>query len=101
MQLPDLHQTILDCAGVDALFHDIDSCTEVIEVIPRYADRRYASEQTLSLNEGRQRLRDGTLQGVQIRYMYEGSQWWDTLMRTPQGVRVVRIEHHFADGATT
>jgi hypothetical protein len=33
---------------------------------------------------------------VQLRYRYRGRQWWDTLLRTEDGVRIVRIEQPFA-----
>jgi hypothetical protein len=53
------------------------------------------TEQSLSLEQARQLLLEGRARGIQIRYHYDGADWWDTLMRTPQGIRLVRIRHEF------
>lgn len=94
-QLAELHQAELDEATVDQLFADIAALTRVIEVLPKYDSRSYAPDAPITLDEARELLRAGTLRGVQVRYRHDGAQWWDTLMRTPTGVRVVRIRHEF------
>jgi hypothetical protein len=94
-KLADLHEAILDAATLERLFQDLAFCTEIIEIIPRYARHLLVAEQTVSLDQARELLLSGEARGVQIRYRYEGAQWWDTLMRTPEGVRIVRIRHEF------
>lgn len=95
--LPDLHQGLLDDATVDQLFRDLASFARILEIIPKFADRRPVEDgaSVLSLEEARSLLQSGAVRGVQVRYQHEGAQWWDTLMRTPQGVRLVRIRHEF------
>ncbi len=95
-ELPDLHQGVIDHATLDQLVIDIETCTELLEVIPKYgADRQVAESEVMELRLAVSQLKDGALRGVQIRYIHEGSQWWDTLMATAQGVRLVRIKHDF------
>ena len=95
MKLPDLHQSFLDPQTLANLFRDIRVCTTVVEVIPKYAAKRMVSETSISLDEGQRLLNSGEARAVQIRYVYEGAQWWDTLINTPSGVQVVRIRHDF------
>ncbi len=92
-ELAPLHESILDDATVDQLFQDIASLTQVIEVIPKTSDRGYVPEHSIPLEDAREMLRQGAVRAVQIRYVYDGVQWWDTLMVHPRGVRVVRISH--------
>jgi hypothetical protein len=40
----------------------------------------------------REALGAGSAVGVQIRYRHRGRAWCDTLLRTPEGVRLVRSE---------
>jgi hypothetical protein len=94
--LPELQQAILDEATFENLFRDIIECAEVTEVIPKYGPESYVPENVaLSLEEGCALLRRGELRGLQVRYRYQGADWWDTLMKTPAGIRLVRIRHDF------
>jgi hypothetical protein len=93
--LPDLCRTTLDEATLDQLFRDLEHCAEIIEIIPKYSDRRMVSEPAISLTEARDLLASGQARGVQIRYRYEDAEWWDTLKVSPAGVRLVRIRHEF------
>jgi hypothetical protein len=94
--LPELHQGVLDLAALDQMVLDIETCTELLEVIPKYgADSLVAENELMDLRTAINCLKQGSLRGVQIRYMHEGSQWWDTLIGAPQGVRLVRIKHDF------
>ena len=96
-KLPDLHQAILDAATLQQLSADIIACTELLEVIPKYAGNSYVQDApSLTIHEGIQLLATGELLGLQLRYRYEGALWWDTLMRTPAGIRLVRIQHNIS-----
>lgn len=93
--LPELHQSIIDNETVVCLFRDIAACTQVIEVLPRYASQQLIEDRSVSLDQGRQLLMEGQARAVQIRYRYDGAEWWDTLIRQPNGVKIVRIRHDF------
>jgi hypothetical protein len=92
LALPPLQQAPLDAATVDQLFADLATCTQVLAVIPRHAARTMIVEPSISLADAHAALRAGTLRGVQIRYRYDGREWTDTLLPTPDGgARLVRI----------
>lgn len=93
--LPDLHEAVLDDATLDELFADVANCTQISEVIAKHGTRQHTPDRSYTLDDARRMLLDGSVLGVQLRYTYEGDQWWDTLMRIPAGVRLVRIRHSF------
>lgn len=94
--LPELQQSILDPEMLDQLFADIRAHTELIEIIPKFSAQGYVAEKRITLDEGEELFRAGSLRALQIRYSYKGMEWWDTLMNTPQGTRIVRIQHDFS-----
>jgi hypothetical protein len=89
--LPPLQDALLDGACLLALFRDLSGLVEIDEILLKDGPQSRAVEQPLSLEEARAALEQGRAMGVQIRYRYQGSLWWDTLMRTPHGIRLVRI----------
>ncbi|MCO4772982.1 MAG: hypothetical protein KDA24_23315, partial [Deltaproteobacteria bacterium] len=78
---------------VEVLFADLAAHATIGEIILKGAPTARADASTQStLQEGFDALRLGRARGVQVRYMHNGREWWDTLMRTPDGIRLVRIE---------
>lgn len=97
LQLPDLNDAVLDWLQVEALLRDIAACTRITDIIPRAAARQQVGDiPSISLDDARQRLHDRTVRGVQFRYHYDQADWWDTVMVTGTGYRLVRIRHDFA-----
>jgi hypothetical protein len=94
--LPQLQDALLDPEMLERLFQDIQRCGVVQEVLLKGGAVARASEQSVPLPEALAALREGRVLGVQIRYGYDGSNWWDTLMCTPKGIRLIRIEHRLA-----
>ncbi len=93
--LPELRESLLDAAGLDALLRDIAACTQVIEVIPRHASQRLVGDRSITLQEGRSLLLHRHARAVQIRYRYDDAQWWDTVICQGHRFRIVRIRHDF------
>lgn len=94
--MPDLNQATLDWPGVEALLRDIAACAEVTEIIPKALAQGYVTEGVvLTLADARRMLEERAVRGLQIRYRYDGADWWDTLMVLPEGWRLVRIRHDF------
>lgn len=91
-RLRDFHEAFIDPATLEQLFVDWAGAAEVLAVMAKGGTTDRAHGGTLSLEEGRALFMDKKVRGLQVRYRYEGSEWWDTLMRTPAGVRIVRIE---------
>ena len=76
----------LDAATLAALFADL-ALTEIDEVLVKGAAEAHAGGAGLA--EAQRRLAEGA-RGIQIRYRWQGEAWWDTLVRTPTGIRLVR-----------
>ena len=91
--LPIIHEALIDSETLDRLFSDVATCAELLEVIPKLTARNFVHPSQISLAEARDMLISQQLRGVQLRYLFEGSQWWDTLLRTSEGVRLIRISH--------
>ena len=95
IDLPDLHQGLLDPETLQVYFEDLARHADVFDVIAKGAPEAYALEKTIDLELGRSLLDAGAVRGLQVRYHFNGGEWWDTLIRVSEGVRLVRIEHHF------
>jgi hypothetical protein len=93
LNLPDLHQAVLDTPTLERLLRDIEEHAQVNEIIPKFTQRGYVPEGPVTLAEARELLLFQSARGVQIRYRYEGADWWDTIMTAPEGFRLVRIRH--------
>ncbi|RME68455.1 MAG: hypothetical protein D6781_10970 [Verrucomicrobia bacterium] len=92
LNLPQLQQASLDPTTVEALFHDLATCTQILAIVPKTASRTHVEPRSIDLASARAGLADGTFRAIQIRYRYDGREWCDTLMRGPDGgPRIVRI----------
>jgi hypothetical protein len=101
-KLPELHTAMLDDAGLEALFRDLEVCTEVMEINAKFAARDYVPERArLTLAEARDLLIQRATRGVQIRYRYEDADWLDTLMVQDNAYRLVRIRPDYGDASST
>ncbi len=90
--LPPIWKSELDPAGCDALFVDLEQ-VEMLGVVLRGGPRDMAPDPTkTSLSDARAALGAGS--AVQLRYRWEGQEWWDTLTPRQSGVvALVRIRH--------
>jgi hypothetical protein len=92
--LPQLQRAAVDDSLLDALVTDLSALTEILCVIPKAEPGRVAVT-SIPLEEGVNLLRAGSLRGLQVRYRYEGDEWWDTLLQTPNGIRLTRIKQEY------
>lgn len=94
-----VQEAVLDEAGVDALFADLAAAATLLGIATRGGARTRAVEPEApgdlpgALVAARAGLRDGRHAGVQVRYRHGDQEWWDTLLRGPDGVRLIRICH--------
>jgi len=94
-----LHTTTLDAVQVEQLLTDIETCTENLDILPKYAARgAVADAASVTLAQARHLLATRAVRGLQLRYRYDGADWWDTLMVVGDHFRVVRIRHDFSGG---
>ena len=100
-KLPELNTTELDAAQVEQLLRDIEVCTQITEIIPKYAMRGHVADTaSVTLAQARELLATKAVRGLQLRYRYENADWWDTLMVMGDKCRLVRIRHDFSADAT-
>jgi hypothetical protein len=92
LDLPPLQRALLDEATLNQLFLDVAEAAELIDIAIKRGDEMHATEEPPSLEQARDALVRGKAFGVQLRYRYRGTEWWDTLMRTEAGVCLVRFE---------
>ncbi|RBP45184.1 hypothetical protein DES53_103181 [Roseimicrobium gellanilyticum] len=94
--LPELHGGMLNNETLAQLFEDYSHCTTVTEIIPKHAAQSHVPEQShLTLASAQELLRTGSVRALQVRYHFDGGEWWDTIMTLPEGFRLVRIRHDF------
>ncbi|TNE89026.1 MAG: hypothetical protein EP330_12565 [Deltaproteobacteria bacterium] len=90
--LPDLQDAMLDRATLHQLVADLEQHARVLEVRTKGGQARRADAAPMDLRDALHALETGAVFGVQVRYLYEGAEWRDTLMRLPEGVRLVRMQ---------
>ena len=101
-RLPDVHDTVLQGAAIEEWIHGVRDCAKLREMVVRggpLADAPQAvaeHDQKQRLEEALAHLRKGA--SVQLRYVFDGAEWWDTLMPVGDGkVRLVRIDRATLD----
>ena len=91
IDLPPLSDVILDDAQLAQLVLDIARAAELLDVSIRPRGlRRPAAGPRPSLEDALGAL-SRRAASVQLRYRYQGEEWWDTLLLVDVGVRLVRI----------
>ncbi|MCO4746967.1 MAG: hypothetical protein KC912_19370 [Proteobacteria bacterium] len=90
-QLPELQDTMLDAGTLQQLVHDLTTCTTVLDVLLKGGPMARTDAKRVSLADAVDQLQAGAVFGVQVRYRWEEAEWRDTLMRTPGGIRLVRM----------
>jgi hypothetical protein len=90
-EAPPIHEGSLTRAQLDDYRRDLEALSRVLAVLPKRGARSYAAGEQPSLADGLRLLADGQLRGLQVRYLFDGQEWWDTLLATGETVRIVRV----------
>jgi hypothetical protein len=90
-ELADLHQGVLDLPTLRQLFDDLDLCTEIVEVRTKGGAIDHA-DGVIPFPDARRAFEGRSVRGLQVRYLWEGEGWIDTLLWTPEGPRLVRMK---------
>ncbi|MDP3275343.1 MAG: hypothetical protein Q8Q09_09130 [Deltaproteobacteria bacterium] len=91
LELPEIQDQVLDAPTLAQLFADLARDAKLIAIVVKGPGLAEGGPQTLE--QARELLAEGAVRGVQLRYLHGGTEWWDTLMVVPGGVRLVRIGH--------
>ena len=92
---PELQQADLALATFEQLFADLSLHVEVLGISAKGGATHYAGADSLDLEGARAALLAGAVRGVQIRYRYQGSEWWDTILALSGTFRLVRTRPDF------
>jgi hypothetical protein len=90
--MPELTQSELDGETLAALVQDLTSQTQILEVITKGGECARADKTRLTVAEAVTALCGGAVRGVQIRYLWQGAEWLDTLMSNQGKIRIVRMK---------
>ncbi len=91
--LPPLQDVVLGADDVAALLDDVARGTTVLGHATKGGARDRADLADGSFDAAGARLLAGEVLGLQIRYLHDGREWWDTFIALPDGgFRLVRIE---------
>lgn len=91
IEFPELTTADLDIEALTALFRDIVACTELLDVLMKGGAEQHADPNPVGLETARELLVSGAVRGLQMRYLYEGSEWRDTLVGREGSFRLTRI----------
>ena len=91
--LPFVHDATLDCEQLLVVVADIELGTEVLAVNIKRGRDAHSDEESVPLRDAVDRLLEGAVAGIQVRYRYQGHEYWDTILRAASGFRIVRIDH--------
>jgi len=91
--LPALNTATLDADTLRQLCFDIEHGARLLSVSIKHHEERNSELLRLEPSELCEALIDGRLLGAQLRYIHAEREWCDTLLSTPGGVRLVRIDH--------
>lgn len=87
--LPQLQDQVVDWSVVDDLLRDISACTRLFAVLVRGAPDTMAGGAPADVSSARAALASGA--AVQLRYVYDDIEWWDTLMPAGDAIRILRV----------
>ncbi|HIE96532.1 MAG TPA: hypothetical protein EYG03_01935 [Planctomycetes bacterium] len=91
--MPPMCEAVLSDDDLARLFEDLAACTSILSVQEKGSVEAYAQTGPAGLSSAQSRLLSGTVRGLQIRYAYQDHDWTDTLIRLPNGTRLVRCQH--------
>lgn len=89
---PDLVEGVVDAATLSDLVRDLQTLTVIEEIQLKGGAQSHAERVKIGLAEAADLLLADKLRGLQIRYRWEQTGWIDTLLRTPDGIRIIRTK---------
>lgn len=85
-ELPPLTQALLTAGEVDRLFDDIAQHATDVALVTQTSRGSHDL-----LQVAKRQLMDGTIQRVQLRYVWDGASWIDTLDHRSNRIKLVRM----------
>lgn len=92
IDLPEMGQAFLDPETYERYFRDLQTVADVRHIRVKGSARAHSDDATVTLETARDMLASGAARGIQIRYLWQGEVWWDTLIRKSKGIEITRIQ---------
>lgn len=92
LELAELQDKTIDDGILRRLFEDLGALAQIHAVHVKGAPSRRAQDRPVELREALELLLAGRIRGAQVLYEYDGRSWCDTVIRQPDGHRLIRIE---------
>jgi hypothetical protein len=89
---PELVEGVVDAATLHDLVRDLQTLTTIDEIQLKGGAQSHGERANIDLSEAVTLLIANKLRGLQIRYRWEGVGWIDTLLCTPEGIRIIRTK---------
>jgi hypothetical protein len=90
--LAPVWEKLIDRSTLTQLFVELKSHSRILSIRQKGGTQRYAGEEELDLASVYTRLVNGVVHGVQVRYLYDGQEWCDTLLRAHDGWKLLRMK---------
>lgn len=87
--LPELWKGELDPAGLETYLVDLGRVGAITMVVKGAGATMAPDPRSTTLEEIK--ALSATGKALQLRYVWQDDEWWDTLMPTPAGYRLVRM----------
>lgn len=88
---PPVHTGVMDDETLDCYLRDLEMCANVYEVTTKGGATVVADAAANDVASAINRLREGAVRGVQVRYGFDNAMWCDTLMRVEDELHIVRM----------
>lgn len=89
--MPDVHEGVLDAAFVQRLLGDLEACAHVHSITIKRAPEQHAEPDPLDLPSAARALFDGNARAIQVRYRHQNQEWTDTIIRSGDAFRLIRV----------
>jgi hypothetical protein len=87
---PELQTALLDGGTLRRLFAEL-SAVQLHDVTVKRSATSFSSSSIATLEQAHAELERGDVIGVQLRYRFGDHEWCDSLLRTADGIRLVRL----------
>jgi len=94
--MPDTWNGIISEETFHQFIADLGQYAQTVSVREKCHPTKLTRDGTSDLVTAQKHLLDGSAYSIQVRYIFDGQAWCDTLFRTDAGIRLVRMRDQYA-----
>ncbi len=88
----EVQEGLLDERQLEGLFADLAARVTVTGIVTKGGELQRAVADLITLEQAHAWLVARAVHGVQVRYLFDGRAWCDTLLRAGEQVRLIRMD---------